>query len=73
MPCYDPPMPGYDEQVLQKRLDRATRAACELVILLKFIAAHGDLIHWKGILSKDTQNWIKEHEKIDAERESALG
>lgn len=64
MPCYDPSCYEVDPY-LQSRLDRATRVACELVKIIR--------AHWtKGTVipvSNEALEWIKEHDRIDKERE----
>jgi hypothetical protein len=45
---------------LKKRLDKATRVACELAELLTLPQVSG--------VSKEAQAWIKEHREADAKR-----
>ena len=68
MPCYDD-FPHEDQRATERRLQAATRAACEIVKLFKFVASMEKLVDLKLLLSKETQSWIKEHELIDKEKE----
>ena len=57
MPCFDSRVDD-DTREARKRLDKATRVACELSKLLRPGA----------ILSREAAVWITEHEKMDRAR-----
>jgi len=62
MPCRD----DYTDDTPQ-RLDRATRAACSIIRLLRL---HGAM-DWDDclrLLPKSTVEWVKEHDEADRER-----
>jgi len=61
MPCYDP-REHEDRRTLQKRLDAATKAACDMT---KVFEAYPELLLH---LPADTIKWILEHKKLDEER-----
>jgi hypothetical protein len=64
MPCYSGPYPTGDCDFEDERLDRATRVACELSHILR-----GD--KQMSEISKDTKEWIQEHDALDARRIAA--
>lgn len=61
MPCYDDRRddPKYICEAVQKRADKATRAACEMARLVR---KNQNL--W-GSLTLTTQKWIRAHEAFD--------
>jgi hypothetical protein len=61
MPCLDG-RPSYEPE-RNKRLDDATKVACELARVFKKLYDDGDYT-----LTKTTLAWIKRHEKEDAVR-----
>lgn len=63
MPCYDSRTDD-DARITRERLDRATRAACELAIALQNVLENGG----EPVLSVETLDWIKEHEEMDRDK-----
>lgn len=65
MPCYVTGSAQGDAELARDEAyddaNKATRAACEMAKILKPMAQFNRL-------SKSTQDWIKEHEKIDRQR-----
>lgn len=59
MPCYDP---LDNPKKVQKRANEATRAACEMAVIVRKYQ------HMWGELSIPTQNWIRKHEDFDRKR-----
>ncbi len=62
MPCYDS---RNDPGPIRDRLNIATRVACELA---KALVTAQNLAFWEAPLSRETKEWIKEHDKLDEER-----
>lgn len=58
MPCYDP-REHEDRRTLQKRLDNATKAACDMS---KVFHEYPKLLF---DVSKETVLWILEHDQLD--------
>lgn len=64
MPCVDGgPFSAYEEQ--QQKLNLATRVACNLVKLIRQRFSTAKLLRYTD---NETVNWIKEHDRADAER-----
>lgn len=65
MPCYDsrnsPEYAASQDQEYRERLDAATRAACDLRTILRRGGKELDL-------TRETQQWIAEHDVWDARR-----
>jgi hypothetical protein len=69
MPCRDYDSQDEYERDQQKKLDAATKAACEALTELGAVEQHD---YWPGAilqrLSKETQDWWKKHKAADAAR-----
>jgi hypothetical protein len=65
MPCSDSRV---DQGGNKKRLDAATRAACDLARVLKAVSHFSQLSYIINLLDDTTQEWIKEHEELDKKR-----
>jgi hypothetical protein len=64
MPCYDS-RTEEDAKIMQRRLDEATRAACELAqVLQSSLSAKG----FVGLVSAETFGWVRAHERADVKR-----
>ena len=60
MPCYDP-RSDEDDVEMQRRLDLATRVACELGKIVR---------RYKVAISREAVKWLEEHDRLDQQREA---
>ncbi len=67
MPCSDS-RDAEDRRTMQDRLDKATRAACELMRFIENLAAYQDV---RVTVTPETFKWIEEHKRLDQEREAS--
>lgn len=65
MPCSDGG-PSYDDGVYT-RLNKATKAACELGRLLQSVYSENGY-DWELLVSESTKRWVRRHEEVDRKR-----